>query len=188
VTDKWIDCSIYHPGHTCLEEAGKRWLKVAKNTYRYYLPIHLIPFLLFKLKHLKKNPKATISKALLHYVKSICFMSTYIAILKYTLCAAKNVRGRIDEFNATTGAFLAAWSVLFESETRRVEIALFIMTRFFETLWNYLKHRGYVKAVWSGENIVFGIAMGIIAYFYHCEENAIKPSYLAVFKRFWGKN
>jgi hypothetical protein len=78
-------------------------------------------------------------------------MASYIAILKYTLCAAKNVRHKVDEFNGTLGAFLAAWAVFFETESRRVEIALFIMTRFFETLWNYLKHRGYVKPVWSGE-------------------------------------
>ena len=89
-------------------------------------------------------------------------MSTYIAILKYCLCAGKNVRGKIDEFNATAGAFLAAWSVLFESESRRVEIALFIMTRFFETFWNYLKHRGYAKAVWSGEvNVVLSTKLHI---------------------------
>jgi len=82
-------------------------------------------------------------------------MSTYIAILKYTICASKNVRRTVDEYNAVLGAFLAAWSVLFESESRRVEIALFIMTRFFETLWNFLKHRGYVTAIWSGEVNIF---------------------------------
>jgi len=188
VRDQWIDCKVFHPGTSCEMEAIKRWFKVFRATYKYYIPIHLIPFLLFKLKQVRKEPKKTISRAFLQYIKSICFMASYIAILKYTLCAAKNIRHKVDEFNGTLGAFLAAWSVFFETESRRVEIALFIMTRFFETLWNYLKHRGYVKPIWSGENIVFGLAMGIIAYFYHCEETAIKHSYLSVFKKFWGKN
>ena len=99
------------------------------------------------------SPTKTITKATISYVKSICFMSTYIAILKYTLCKAKNIRGRIDGVNPMLGAFFGAWGILWESESRRVEIALFIMTRFFETVWNYLKHRGYVKPIWSGEVI-----------------------------------
>jgi len=78
-------------------------------------------------------------------------MSTYIGILKYTLCLSKNLRGKMDGINSCIGAFCGAWGVLFESESRRVEIALFIMTRFFETLWNFLKHRGYVTPIWSGE-------------------------------------
>jgi len=188
IQERWLDCKDFHSNHTCLEEAVERWFKVAASTYKYYIPIHLIPFLLFKLKHLKKDPTKTITKATISYVKSICFMSTYIAILKYTLCKAKNIRGRIDGVNPMLGAFFGAWGILWESESRRVEIALFIMTRFFETVWNYLKHRGYVKPIWSGENIVFAFAMGVIGYFYHCEQKSIKPSYLSLFKRFWGEN
>ena len=100
-------------------------------------------------------------------------MSTYIAILKYTLCKSKNFRGKIDELNATSGAFFGAWAVLFESESRRVEIALFIMTRFFETLWNYLKHRGYVTPIWSGEvSLIFTNVVKSIEYcFWLCYGN-----------------
>ncbi len=54
----------------------------------------------------------------------------------------------------------------FEPESRRSEIALFILPRFFETLWNYFKRRRMVKPIPGGELIIFGIAMGIINYYY----------------------
>lgn len=74
-------------------------------------------------------------------------------------------------WNPAVAAFLAGFSVTLEPENRRSEIALFIMPRFFETLWNWLKRRNMVKPIPGGELIVFAFAMGIINYFYQMEVN-----------------
>jgi hypothetical protein len=58
------------------------------------------------------------------------------------------------------------FALFLEPESRRSEIALFIMPRFFETLWNLLKRRHLVKPLPNGDLLVFAIAMGIINYYY----------------------
>ena len=94
------------------------------------------------------------------------------------LCKVKNIRGKVDGtfiiviysgWNPAIGAFFAGFSIAWEEESRRSEIALFIMPRFFETLWNFLKRRNLVKPLPGGELIVFALAMGIINYFYQME-------------------
>jgi hypothetical protein len=69
-------------------------------------------------------------------------------------------------WNPAIAAFISGFTVSLEPEGRRSEIALFIMPRFLETLWNWLKRRRYVKPIPGGELLVFAFAMGIINYFY----------------------
>jgi len=74
----------------------KRFFKVISNSYKYYLPIHLIPLLIFKRKKLMSEPIKTLKSTIINYLKSLCFMGAYVAILKYGLCKFKNIRGKID--------------------------------------------------------------------------------------------
>lgn len=69
-------------------------------------------------------------------------------------------------WNASISAFFSAFAVMLEPESRRSEIALFIVPRFFETLWNLMKKRKLAKPIPGGELLVFALAMGIINYFY----------------------
>ncbi len=43
----FLDCKDLHDG-TCIEESILRFVTVFKNTYKYYIPIHLIPLIIFK--------------------------------------------------------------------------------------------------------------------------------------------
>ena len=72
------------------------------------------------------------------------------------------------------GAFFAGFTIAWEEESRRSEIALFIMPRFFETAWNFLKRRNLVKPIPGGELIIFAFTMGIINYFYQMEVSLSK--------------
>lgn len=85
-------------------------------------------------------------------------------------------------------AAIAPLTILIEPVSRRAELVLFKMPRFLEMLWNFLVNKGIVKNIKNGEVIMFAIAMSIICYCYQNEEDCIKPSYLNVFKRFYGEN
>jgi len=183
----WLSCEDLHD-HGCLQAAFLRFLLISSKIYKYYIPFHLIPFLLFKLKRLKKQPAKTVLMALLHYVKSIVFMAGYNTILKWWLCKNTHIFGKMTSTGPSFGAFLSAWSCFLEPEGRRTEICLFILPRFLETLWNYLIHRKLAKPIWGGENLLFGVAMGTIVYYYSKMDKAIKPSYNGVLKRFMGVN
>ena len=51
-----------------------------------YLVVHLVPLLLFKRKHLKRNPGKELSKFLLAFVKSLLFAGGYTALVRRTVC------------------------------------------------------------------------------------------------------
>lgn len=71
--------------------------------------------------------------------------------------------------NPAVGASLACSSLLLESEGRRQEIALFIFPKALETAWRLLSKRKWVSNIHNWELLVFGIAMGILNYYYHHE-------------------
>jgi hypothetical protein len=53
-----------------------------------------------------------------------------------------------------------------ESESKRAEMTLYILPRFFQAIWNFLKRRNLVIDIPHLEVIVFGFSMGIINHFY----------------------
>lgn len=48
-------CSITHPGMNCNEKMLQMILKGLKPVIKTYLPVHILPFLLFKRKDFKKK-------------------------------------------------------------------------------------------------------------------------------------
>ncbi|CAD8112016.1 unnamed protein product [Paramecium sonneborni] len=182
-----VECEDFHDG-TCLYASFIRLLQLIPKSYKYYIPIHLIPFLIFKRKRVMQRPVKTISVAVYNYGKSVLFVSLYVAICKYALCKLKNIRQKVDGLNPALAASVACSALFLESEGRRQEIALFIFPKSLETAWRLLKKRGYVSSIKGWELFLFGLAMGIINYFYHYDDAAIKSTYLTIFKNFWGKD
>jgi hypothetical protein len=93
----FLDCKDFHD-HSCLWEALNRFAIVFKASYKYYIPIHLIPLLIFKRRRLIREPGKTLGHTIVSYLKSVCFMSLYVCILKYSLCKTKNFRHAVDGF------------------------------------------------------------------------------------------
>jgi hypothetical protein len=48
-------CSITHPGINCNEKMLQLILRGLKPVIKTYLPVHIVPFLLFKRKDFKKK-------------------------------------------------------------------------------------------------------------------------------------
>ena len=62
-------------------------------------------------------------------------MSFYISIVKYSLCFVPKITKKFNYIDAPIGAAFAAFSLFFEAKSRRSEIALFLVPKWFETLW-----------------------------------------------------
>eukprot|EP01017_Pseudomicrothorax_dubius_P040514 TRINITY_DN6345_c0_g1_i1.p1 TRINITY_DN6345_c0_g1~~TRINITY_DN6345_c0_g1_i1.p1 ORF type:complete len:202 (-),score=48.24 TRINITY_DN6345_c0_g1_i1:171-776(-) len=188
IKNQFVECKDFHDG-SCEQASIVKFFSVFQKFTKYYIPIHFIPLILFKRKQLREKPLKTLLHTLIGYVKSLCFLSSYVAILRYVLCRMQNLRRTIDYKNLlVANMFAAPISAYFEPEGRRREIALFALPRFLEGLWNYLKLTRDLKPIPYAENVIFGIAMGLIFYYYQKEETAIKKGYLSFFKKLWGKN
>ena len=50
-----IDCEHIHPGQTCNQKALMMFMRVVKPVTKTYIPIHILPVLLFKRKQFVKK-------------------------------------------------------------------------------------------------------------------------------------
>ncbi|CAD8124066.1 unnamed protein product [Paramecium sonneborni] len=183
-----FSCEIVHPGQSCEMNILLNLPRIMKSNAKVYLPVHLIPFLLYKRKQLIKNPISTISRALVSYFKSICFLSFMVQILRYNWCKQKNLLKKVDPFVPSSGGFISSFALLLESNTRAMEICLSIVPRFCETVVNLLKSRGKMINIPHGDVIVFSFVIAIIHYYYQHDPKSLKSTYYKVFEKIWGIN
>ena len=184
----FLHCRDIHD-HSCEWEAFARFMAIVKLSYKFYLPIHLIPTLIFKRHKLKSHPVDVLKSFLKGYIKSILMLSTYVTLFRYFLCFLKNRRHTMDRWNAIIAGMIAPFfSIWFEPAGRRAELTLYLIPRFAEAFYNWLVKHGVARYIKNGEVIIFAIAMAVICYCYQNEDDCIKPTYKGVFKKFYGEN
>lgn len=122
-------------------------------------------------------------------MKSVLFASSYTALLGLFLCKVKVLINDMDGTKITPiSAFCAGPALMFENETRRQEIALFLVPKVMEGVYSLLKRRGLVKALPHAEAILFGLATAILLYFYqNCPEH-IKAGYYNLMRKLIGSD
>ena len=77
-----IPCEIVHcgvGGSSCLANAGLRWIRGWKVCMGIYVPVHLLPRLLFNPKQFTKEPVTAVTKVLTGSARSASFLASYIA-------------------------------------------------------------------------------------------------------------
>lgn len=77
-----IPCEIVHcgvGGSSCLANAGLRWIRGWKVCMGIYVPVHLLPRLLFNPRQFAKEPVTAVSKVMVGSARSASFLATYIA-------------------------------------------------------------------------------------------------------------
>ena len=106
--------------------------------YKFYIPIHVLPALIFKRKRLTKEPIKILKACVKNIIKSSLFISCYVAVFWYFCCRFRNWRHRTDKWNVILASFLCSFAVLFEPAHRRTELALYMFPRFLESLFLFL--------------------------------------------------
>lgn len=85
-----ITCADLHEHTSCLREFLRKYENVLKNNWSFYLVLHVLPFLLFKLRKMKNKSREERLRMLWALVKgyggSIMFMGTFVAVLKMLCC------------------------------------------------------------------------------------------------------
>ena len=183
----YVPCVHIHD-YSCEMNAFQRFLKVMDLAYKFYIPIHVLPALIFKWNRITKEPVKILKKAIFNIIRSSFFLSVYVSAFHYFVCLTQQYRIKTDKWNIICASFICSFAVLFEPSNRRTELALYMFPRFLESLHLALHKRGYVKSYNNAEVVIFAIAMSVIMYCYQNEEKNIKSTYLSMFKKFWGTN
>ena len=126
-----VPCSAMHP-NSCEKDAMIKLIKVFNMAIRLYGPLHMLPFIIFKRKALMKRPLAEIYILAKNILRSTLFLSIYVSSFWYGTCIFKNLSGHTGPSNVICAAVMCSFAILLEPAKRRVEIALFMLPRFFE--------------------------------------------------------
>jgi hypothetical protein len=59
-----IDCGLIHPGFGCMHSALDRTGIALRRALRFYLPVYLIPTLVFRIREVYKKPVKEISESI----------------------------------------------------------------------------------------------------------------------------
>jgi hypothetical protein len=183
---EFIPCDLYHPG-SCEFNALKRFIHVFNLAIKVYLPVHLAPLLIFKLKALMTNPVPHLNKLLISLLKSCGFISAFGFLIRYGLCRFGSVFG-YGRLTWACSTVLASLSLGIETENRRTELALYLLPRALEACWNMSVSRHWVKSLPQGDWLLFAVAISTLMCYFQTDPKNIKPTYRSIFRILFGDN
>ncbi|GAA5835178.1 hypothetical protein JCM11251_006636 [Rhodosporidiobolus azoricus] len=137
-----LDCSFVHGklgAGSCEVNAIKRWARAFLDALLVYLPVHVIPPLLFNFRRVLQQPGSFVLRILLAASRSSAFLATFVASVYAGVCL---VRTRLPQVIPSIpqqpldsglcvllGCLACGWSVLVENKRRRREMALYCAPR-----------------------------------------------------------
>ena len=92
---EYVPCSVIHD-HSCEMHFLKRFFIVFNLAYKFYIPIHVLPALIFKRRKLTKEPIKILKSIVKNILKSSMFLSSYVCFYWYFICKVKNYRRKTD--------------------------------------------------------------------------------------------
>ena len=170
----------YHPGETCVGHTTTDWAKGLARAAKIYIPVHLVPLLLFKTKRLVQDPGKELLRAGTAVAMSSAFLSTYVFCVKFSQCVLRNAF----QFDYGWGALLSGLSTglstYLERPSRASELMLFCAPKGITAAWKYFADEmGVLKPVPNGEVAIFCLAAAL---FMSAAKEDVKSSYMSVMR------
>eukprot|EP01121_Diplochlamys_sp_Union-15-3_P022688 TRINITY_DN9738_c0_g1_i1.p1 TRINITY_DN9738_c0_g1~~TRINITY_DN9738_c0_g1_i1.p1 ORF type:complete len:424 (+),score=39.66 TRINITY_DN9738_c0_g1_i1:70-1341(+) len=167
-----LPCSvIVHPSiPNCFAFYRKMVVKVFFGAVRIYTPLFLLAAA-FSKRRLDLN-------IILRVIPSIVRSSIFLVIqgngYGMLLCTSRNLIGYHPPQAFMLCSFLAAFAaVSVEKKSRRIELAIYVLNQFLETVFRMGVSRGYWKPFKHGLTLVFALSMSILVYFYRHEDSCL---------------
>lgn len=138
-----VPCEVIHcgvGGGNCYKNAIYRFLRAWKVCLGIYIPVHLLPRLIFGPGQFRKQPVESIAKVLKGSMRSATFLSTYIASIWFMVCVGRSLllprlfpSVSFNYWDAGLGPIMGSWtcgwSVFIEEKRKRAEMALYVAPR-----------------------------------------------------------
>ena len=179
-------CKLVH-NHSCTYFYLQTFIHTLKFGLKFYLPLHIISLIL-KYKQLVKNPSEAIQKSFKACVRSMMLLSSMILIGRVTLCTWIRITGNANEKMMRLIAASVTLGTFVESSAKISEMAMYLMPRFFDAFWKFLKRRGYCVSVPYGQVIIFCLSISGIIYNSRFDPDSVRPIYRKACGKFFGIN
>jgi hypothetical protein len=164
-------------------------LDFAKKAYLralpVYLPVYIIPMLLFKHRQLVRAPIRVLAPTFKNILRSSLFLSSYCTVAWATACTCTNL-GVVTSVKGALAGFFGGTMVALEAKGRRVELALYVLSQSLPSAWRTLRQWKLLPRIPQGEALSFIGAMVVIMYAYVTRPHLLRSSYLSLLLMFFG--
>lgn len=96
-------------------------------------------------------------------------------------------------FSIILVACVVVLATLIESQAKVSEMSLYVLPRFLDAFWNFLRRRSLVPSVPGGKVLMFSLATSVLTYCYEKEVSVIQPEnlrgyYTSIMRALLGSN
>jgi len=180
-------CSLLHPQtSSCTLATLQFFIKGLRRALPVYLPVYLLPLIIFNRKRLFNDPVGTLRHTAVGIARSSAFLSSYCAVAWATTCFFRQALGHSGSLNVNAAGLVAGLTVLLEHPSRRIELALYVLSHALHAAHYNLRHRGLLPAIPFGEIALFMASMAIIMQAYINHPSLMRRSYVGLLSFFFG--
>jgi len=136
--EKWEPCEYHAHEPSCAAYNAKDWFRGLGRAIPIYLPVHILPTLLFTPGKIVKNPKRFVKQKLENILRSAVFLTTYQFNTKSTQCFLRNLIHDDPSWISVAAGLSSGTSIFLEHPKRRTELTLYVLPRALEVCANYI--------------------------------------------------
>lgn len=174
---------VYHPGESCAVAHARDLPALVGRCLRLYAPVHLVPLLLFRARAAIADPLSTSIRAATAIARSTAFLTTYVSVVKASLCLERNVRTADSWWQASLAGVLSGLALSFEAPKRASELMLYCLPKGLDVGFQLLERRGLVKRMPYGSVVMFSAAMAIVL---ALDRSDFRPAYASLLGLLFG--
>jgi hypothetical protein len=185
-----IQCHVLHPEHgdACHMSAAYFLVEGLKRAIPVYLPVYLIPLILFKSQVIVRHPIRTAFHTFVSVMRSSTFLATYCTIAMHAICAINRITGRSHHLAVPVAGFLGGFGgLLIERDSRQIELALYVLSHAVISWYRTWASKGILPPMFKhGNSAVFIVSSTILMWAYVNHPSTIRYSYFSLFRFLFG--
>mmetsp|Transcript_10242 Transcript_10242/g.11805 ORF Transcript_10242/g.11805 Transcript_10242/m.11805 type:complete len:520 (+) Transcript_10242:220-1779(+) len=189
--DKLNSGEIIHPGKSLPVFFIRSLISGMKRALPVYLPVFSLPVLLFYPLSLVKHPVETMARTMSGVMRSSLFLATYcatgvtsISLMRLLGFNFSNV-GTFAHLAPAAAGFLSGLATLIEKKSRRIELALYVLSKAVEGRATQLVEAGLLPNFRGAEILVFMSSLAVIMHAYVRHAKMLRSSYYSILCRFF---
>ncbi|KAG0312870.1 hypothetical protein BGZ97_010763 [Linnemannia gamsii] len=187
-----LPCAGLHPWvDSCRETNIDRFVGVTKTIFPVYATLNFVPLVVLRMKLLLKE---VLSKTTFNTLRSSAFLAVFVALYQTQICTHRNLLiagwklGNSKYLYWLFGLVSAVSAIMIEQESRRAELAFYVIPKAADSLYRILYRKNWVKGVKHWEVMTFSFAMSLVMSFYQREEQVLSPFVTKMIYHILGKN
>ncbi|KAJ3007942.1 hypothetical protein HKX48_008862 [Thoreauomyces humboldtii] len=189
-TPNILPCAVLHPWTDyCNWNFAWVFQRVFKKILPVYVSLTVVPMVLLKMKDFLRKPYEMTRHALFNAGRSTVFFASFVSGYQFLSCRYRDLVEagfipRDSRFAYWSFGFLTSGSIFIESKQRRPELAIYVVPRGVESLYEVMRGKGLAPKIKYFEIFMFSMGMGMIISFFQTEPDAIGGILLRALKRF----